>query len=305
MSRVVSAHVSDRAVVAYFGHHKCASTWIGEILARVAGDIGLRYTVVADKQTPLSTGPLTDYGATFDRGDLRRRIDDTRADLVACVTADREQADVLHAARAFHVIRDPRDIVVSAYFSHRDSHSVEGLPHMLAHRDALRATTRAAGLLLEMEFSKTAILQMGEWDYAQESVLEVKMEELTRDPYGGFLRIFDHLALLSDVEPSRAAHQARVWTARLLNRAARRSSRFGRLRRPMSATGEILLGAVYAQRFEAQTAGRRRGCEDVTSHYRKGVEGDWINYFSRHHIEAFQWHFGDLVERLGYDTGAE
>ena len=73
----------------------------------------------------------------------------------------------------------------------------------------------------------------------------------------------------------------------------------------MLATGEIVLGAAYAQRFEARTMGRERGVEDVTSHFRKGMAGDWINHFTREHTEAFHAHFGDLLIRLGYEESSD
>ena len=156
------------------------------------------------------------------------------------------------------------------------------------------------GLLLEMEFSKTEIMQIGDWDYTSESILELKTEELTLYPYDGFLRIFRHLGLLSEAEPVRAAEQIPVWTSRALNRLSRRRLLRG-LSRKMLATGEIVLGAVYSSRFEAQTGGRERGTEDVGSHYRKGIAGDWVNYFEPQHVEAFNAHFGDLLSRLGYE----
>ena len=300
-----------REVLAYFGHHKCASSWIVRVLARISADIGLRHYLVTDQLAPQATGPLTghsfmDYtpNSTFGRDELRERVSVVGADIVTCLMADRLQAEILRPARAFHVIRDPRDIIVSAYFSHRNSHPTDGLPHIQAHREALRDTSVEQGLFLEMEFSKTELLQIGDWDYSIESVLELRTEELTLYPYEGFLRICRHLDLLSEVEPVRAAEQMRVWTSRLVNRLSQRRLLRG-LNRKMRATGEIVLGAVYAQRFEAQTGGRERGIENAASHYRKGVAGDWVNYFTGQHAEAFNAHFGDLLLRLGYEERSD
>lgn len=294
-------------MLAYFGHHKCASRWISEILWRVAGEAGLNTFGVYDADTPFRAGVLQQtapHAVPFDRAQLRQRVDAARAHLVGCLTADRLQAEILRPSRAFHVIRDPRDIIVSAYFSHRNSHTTDGFPHIQAHRDALTGTSLEQGLLLEIDFSQTLLHQLGDWDYAQPSILELKMEELTLDPYGGFLRIFRHLGLLSDVDPAVANEQLKVWLARLRNRLARRRW-LGGLRRRMPATGEMVLGAVYAQRFEAKSGGRERGTEDRTSHYRKGISGDWANYFTRRHAEAFDTLFGELLVRLGYEDGSE
>jgi hypothetical protein len=112
------------------------------------------------------------------------------------------------------------------------------------------------------------------------------------------------LGLLAADEPVVAAQQLRVWLTRLLNRLSMR--RFlGGLRRHIPATGEMVLGEVYAQRFEAQTMGRERGVENVASHYRKGVAGDWANHFTRVHAEAFAAHFDDLLIRLGYEESSQ
>lgn len=48
---------------------------------------------------------------------------------------------------------------------------------------------------------------------------------------------------------------------------------------------------------------RKPGEVDEMNHYRKGVPGDWRNYFTDRHIKAFRERYGDLVERLGYPPG--
>jgi hypothetical protein len=293
---------------AYFGHHKCASTWVWQILDRVTREIGLRHYLVLDERAPEGRGPLTGLRpggpggrANFERAGLGGQAAAAGVDFVSCITSDQEQADALAPARAFHVIRDPRDILVSAYFSHRNSHPTDGLPHLAEHRERLRSTSKEEGLLLEMEFSAGALRDIAEWNYGRPEILEVRMEELSAKPYDGFIEIFRHLGLLSPEEPAEARELLGVWRGRLRNRLASRR-RLGRLRRPTEATAELLLGAVYGQRFEAQTKGRRAGAEDQNSHYRKGVAGDWVNHFGDEHVDAFKERYGDLVVRLGYET---
>jgi hypothetical protein len=296
----------DRPIFAYFGHHKCASTWIVEILRQVVLETGRRHLMVVDDLTPQASGPLRDRGwltgreHTFDRSELRDHVDSTRADFVYCVTADRQQAEVLRPFRAFHVIRDPRDILVSAYFSHRNSHPTDGLPHLAAHRAALQEASKEEGLLLEMEFSGHELRQLGDWDYTNGDILELKMEEMTVRPYEAFLSIFRHFELLSEQDPTTGRQQLRVWTSRLANRLSRRPALHW-LQRELPVTGEMLLGAVYARRFEAKAGGRAKGSEDVSSHYRKGVAGDWMSHFTAEHADHFLRTFGDLLIELGYE----
>ena len=62
---------------------------------------------------------------------------------------------------------------------------------------------------------------------------------------------------------------------------------------------------VHDNRFETKTAGRKEGEEDVTSHYRKGVAGDWRNHFTQAHVDEFKTRYGDLLVRLGYEQSAD
>jgi len=302
---------------AYFGHHKCASTWVREMVELVCREIGLGHYLVVHDRRPGALAPLRAFATQgrgrergkggFERRLLRQRAEEAGAGFVSCITADREQLEALAPSRAFHVIRDPRDIIVSGYFSHRNSRPADhpqpeawGRPHIAEHRERLQAVSKEEGLLLEMDFARRTLLDLAEWDYSRPQVLELRMEELAARPYDGFVRVFQHLELLAEDEPSAGRELVAVWLRRTLNRVSARRP-LGALRRPMPATGEIVLGAVYGNRFEAKTRGRRAGAEDTRSHYRKGVAGDWINHFTPAHSEAFKQRFGDLVVQLGYE----
>jgi hypothetical protein len=288
---------------AYFGHHKCASTWVWQLVARVSREIGLRHYLVLAQRTRQGRGLLTDYRTkSFERRELRTRADQAGAQFVSCITADREQLEVLAPRRGFHVIRDPRDIIVSGYFSHRNSHPTEGVHQLAEHRERLKAASKEEGLLLEMDFARGDLLDLADWDYDRPEILELRQEDLAAKPYDGFVRIFQHLELLPQDEPTAGRELLGVWLRRTLNRLSDRPM-LGPLRRPMPATGEILLGAVYGHRFEAKTRGRRAGAEDTRSHYRKGVAGDWVNHFTPAHVEAFNQRFEGLLPTLGYETG--
>ena len=57
---------------------------------------------------------------------------------------------------------------------------------------------------------------------------------------------------------------------------------------------------ILANRFEAK-AGRKPGEEDVASHERKGVAGDWKNHFSARLARRFKDRFGELLVATGYE----
>jgi lipopolysaccharide transport system ATP-binding protein len=65
-------------------------------------------------------------------------------------------------------------------------------------------------------------------------------------------------------------------------------------------TSSALKAAVEAHSFEKK-AGRKKGQEDIGSHHRKGIVGDWRNYFDETVTAAFKERFGDVLIETGYE----
>jgi len=288
-------------IYAYFGHHKCASTWVDNILKQVALEHGYTYRGVVDHETPTGKGMLTDYVNTFTREELGPYATENNIDIVGALTADWAHVEGMPEFRAVHVIRDPRDIIVSGYFSHKNSHPVEHLPHMAAHREQLNEVPKDEGLLLEMDYAASEMEDLATWNYDHPDILELKMEDLTARPYEGFIEIFEFFGLLDDEAGSYAlVRRIRMFGCALRNRLSRTHRTFAGLRQPSPVSGELLLGRVYDHRFEKRAGGREQGAADAQSHYRKGKAGDWANHFTPEHVAAFKEKFGDVVKQLGY-----
>ena len=75
----------------YFGHHKCASTWIDTIIKEVVKEHGYAYRGFVDHETPQGHGPLTDYSTTIRREDLAAYVAAESIDVVSCLAADDAQ----------------------------------------------------------------------------------------------------------------------------------------------------------------------------------------------------------------------
>lgn len=58
---------------------------------------------------------------------------------------------------------------------------------------------------------------------------------------------------------------------------------------------------VERTRFERLSGGRERGEEDPSSHFRKGVPGDWRRYFDAPLKDAFKERWGELLIATGYE----
>ena len=134
----------------------------------------------------LAVGAGWRYRAVLDsrklQGGLANDLAEQAPEVLALVNARREDLAVLPPFRGVHIVRDPRDVLVSAYFSHRNSHPTQDWPELVPHRQALRAANEADGLLLELDWRAQQFAEMAAWDYHDERILEWRMEELVRDP---------------------------------------------------------------------------------------------------------------------------
>jgi hypothetical protein len=277
---------APRQLLCYFGHHKCASTWVHNIVETVCDEAGWRSAYLANNDM-------------FDH-DLPAWLGAHPTEFLSFVNADWEHVRKLDGNyRGFHMVRDPRDILASAYFSHLHSHKTEAWPALVEHRKRLAATDMHEGLMLELEFNADVFEQMATWDRNQSQVLELKMEEFTTDPLNGWVAVFRHLGII-DEEHKGKLEQIKSSVRSALN-VAHHHGRWPLGKRLSQLPAGRLLSIVHENRFETKTGGRKEGQELVTSHYRKGVAGDWANHFSDAHVDAFKARYNDLLIQLGYE----
>ncbi len=197
------------------------------------------------------------------------------------------------------MVRDPRDLIISAYFSHRYSHSSKDWPELIEHRKRLHSTSKDKGLFLEFEFSKKYLEHIVNWNYKQQNILEIKMEKLASNPYEYFIEILDFLKIV-DFSFSNLK-QIKYALISIFNSFLKKCNL------PLSAIKikkisiDMILKELYKKRFSAITQGRKKGLEDIKSHYRKGVAGDWANHFQKEHIDYFKKHYNDILLKLNYE----
>ena len=167
-------------------------------------------------------------------------------------------------SRRFVVIRDLRDTLVSLYFSVKVSH-VDNHPLIAEGRVALNARRPEDGLLWVLESTgfEQGAKIQQSWHAAGEKL--IRYEDLL------------------------------VRNAEVLERLL--ADECG-----MPVERKRLREIIQANRFEKLT-GRARGQEDVSSHERKGVAGDWRNHFTDRIKRVFKDRFGSLLVATGYETG--
>ncbi|HSJ09657.1 MAG TPA: sulfotransferase domain-containing protein [Longimicrobiales bacterium] len=171
--------------------------------------------------------------------------------------------------RAFYVSRDPRDILVSWYYSARFSHLADNdmTRPLVQARVALEGLSEADGLRYAVDYMERMgrFASMRSWTNAPEqdpSVRLVRFEDLVGpDAFVTMAGLFDFLDI----------------------------------RMPESELRSLL----DAYSFE-RLSGRKRGTENPRSHLRSGSAGGWRKRFDEPLTSYFREVTGDLVERMGY-----
>jgi len=131
-------------------------------------------------------------------------------------------------------------------------------------RDTLKTKDVADGMLLLMEKRLHVSAEIQKTWIPSEDLL-VRYEDLIKDEHAGFKEIISYC----DIRVSDAAVNA----------------------------------AIDLHSFEKK-AGRKPGEEDVNSHHRKGVSGDWQNYFDQKLTRQFKDRYGDVIIQTGYEKDA-
>lgn len=171
------------------------------------------------------------------------------------------------AHRTFFIYRDPRDLLVSSYFSTRDSHTPMG--DVLEVRAALRDRSKKDGMLYLIEHltKKGMFNTVRSWVEAppSETIRLIRYEDLTGE---------NQLAEMD---------------------ALMRHCGFAV---PRPELTELLDKYSFSRMNDRKKAGE-------ISHYRKGRSGDWQNHFDDDIEHAFQQATGNLLSILGYGGEAD
>ena len=163
--------------------------------------------------------------------------------------------------RCFVVIRDLRDTLISLYFSTKKSHELI-VDRLSRIRHRLDDLNEEDGLIYLMD--KVLIESaaiQASWIHV-EDILLLRYEDILGNEH----TFFEQLIEYCQIDISR----------------------------------ERLHDIVYYNVFEAVT-GRKRGEQDVNAHLRKGIAGDWRNYFTVRVKKEFKKQYGKLLIDTGYE----
>jgi hypothetical protein len=210
----------------FFGHHRCGTTWMRDIIMKVCEKTKMNYYVIGGTDSNFPNNPDNVNSFTCY---VNSKLIDTQ--------------QVKSPFKGFHLIRDPRDCLISDYYSRKFSHSTNN-KKMEALRSKLLDLPMENGLLEMLKFQQTYgyIAQIQDWKIeANSTILDITFEELVRNEYKGIKKIFSFLEI--DLENG-------------------------------------VMEKIIKECSFAEITGREPGEEDQKRHRRKGISGDWKNYFS-------------------------
>ncbi|MSQ93999.1 MAG: sulfotransferase [Gemmataceae bacterium] len=168
--------------------------------------------------------------------------------------------------KAFFVMRDPRDVLISWYYSSKISHPLQG--ELGRIRQNLNRLSEQDGILYCIDYLDEFGLFAAQRSWVgaaseDANVLLVRYEDLIAEEA---MATFEQLLRHCDIR----------------------------------VPGAGLAAILRAYRFE-ELSGRQRGEEDRSAHYRKGVAGDWRNHFTPAIAARFEKVAGDLLSLWNYE----
>ena len=233
-------------------HNKTGTVWMDGVFKAIAADLGARYInyrTEPERLRDLAHGPFVLFCHDSDFGDNAPVLD---------------REDV----RIIHLIRDPRDVVISAMHYHKASREswlhepIPGYDDLTYQRALQQMPSRSAQSIFEMENSSASTLRdMAGWRYDRANCFEARYEELRQDSTLVYWRRI--MGFLGFDAAAAAIGSRRFW----------QNSLFGGLSR----------------------LGNR--------HVRSGAVAQWRREFTPDLGNAFLKRFPGLLQALGYETG--
>jgi hypothetical protein len=236
-------------MINFFSHHKCATLWLQTYFTRVA-ELNRR---------------------SFFRTNFGDALPDLAADIVFFGNATHKFVSE-HGLVGYHVIRNPLNLIVSAYYSHLETHPLfGGWPALLLQRNLLKSVGKEEGMFLTLTFLERAdidrrwigpLLALRQWDYSDSRFETLKMEEMVARPEF-FLR-----PILS----------------------------------PLNENGHVYLPPDSEMAFFNFSGGREAGDIDNSSHYRSGSVDSWKGELPSAIVRYIRSRFDDFMERFYPDS---
>ncbi|MGZ0653991.1 sulfotransferase domain-containing protein [Coraliomargarita sp. W4R53] len=272
--------------VAFCSHHKCATKWFLRYFRFGCKRLGWKIANV-DNQSRKLEAEVHEFCAA------------QKIDFLFYSNASYPHVAALKVP-VVHLVRDPRDILVSGYYSHRDSHETDNWPELVDYRAELKACEEREGLLKELDFSAQFLQPMDAWPLSSENVHTHYYEDFAKYPIDSIQAMLTDLGLIGE-----KGDCAPEWLSSLNGLLSYAIER-GRLGAASPIQRDKLLasewlGEAYDIRFSKLKSGAAKS-GGPQGHYRKGGHGQWREQLQGDLLAGFNARYGNLVTHYGYTT---
>ncbi len=228
---------SDQKLIIHSCYHKVGTVWFRRILSTIAAYYGLNFQKSKPHELKNNTEIFFDDHSLVDLSKMSNYV-------------------------GSHMIRDPRDIIISGYFYHLRTnekwvHEKKKEYGNKSYQEYLKSLSLENGILAEIKRTAPEIRQMAEWDYNNPNFIEIKYENIIANEKEYFEKIFLH---------------------------------YGFNRKAVEKSIEI------ANKFSIRNIDKKK-----SSHIRSGKPGEWKKYFSKKHKEYFIELCNDALIKLDYE----
>lgn len=235
----------SKKLIIHCCHHKVGTSWFTNVLNGIAEEYNLQFQACNQNELKKNTDIFLQDHSALD-------------------------FSTLPPYRGSHLIRDPRDVVISGYFYHLwTSEEWVHIPKEkygnMSYQQYLKSLDKEQGIIVEMErFFNFPLQDMLAWDYSNPNIIEVKYEDIINNERKVFYEIFKHYEFQEFA----------------INKA-------------------ISIAEKYSFK---QVAKRNIGETKVFSHMRSGKPKEWQTFFSEKHKKYCKKLMGDALIALGYET---
>jgi hypothetical protein len=231
-------------------YHKVGTVWFGRILRRVAAEYALKlgagrnYKMINDFEKDQNADMYLDFGSHVDLDQLPNYV-------------------------GSHMIRDPRDMIVSGYFYHKwtkESWANLGRAEFKGRTyvEYLNSIDQDAGLCEEIKRVSFWVPHMTKWNFNNPKMFEIRYETIIKDEQSVFREMFKHYGF-SDKAVDRCCGIAEKLSIKNLKK-------------------------------------KRKKNKEGRSHLRSGRTGEWKELFKDHHKQLFKELYPNAVVVLGYEN---
>ena len=239
---------NENPVIIHRCYHKVGTVWFGRILMDVASHYQMRFRSSLKKANIKKLEQSRNAGVFLDIG-------------------THVQLEKIRPYVGSHMIRDPRDMVISAYHYHKwTKENWANIPRQqyggLSYREYLNTLDRDDGLLEEINNSAGWIRHMAEWRFDDPRILELKYEDVLANERESFARLYAHYGFREEA----------IETA-------------------------VSLSMKYSIQAFSSRGGVGQG-----SHLRSGRSREWDTAFNQEHRRVFKEMFPGVPQLLGYES---